>query len=416
MNDGSCYKNCQVVYEKSKIKEFDDVTRYLTGCSVSIKGTYVKTPDAKQPFEIKMEEIELLGDVSSDYVLQKKQHSLEFLRGIQHLRPRTNTFSAVFRIRSLLCFAIHEFLQKNGFLYVTPPIITANDAEGAGETFTVTTLEDNKYEEDFFGKKASLTVSGQLHIEPFIFAFDKVYSFGPTFRAENSNTTTHASEFWMIEPEIAFADLEIDMEWMSKLIKYCIKYILENAKDEMEFLNKFIDKEHNLIEKLNNIVNSEFKKLTYTEAISYLEKANKKFEFPVSWGEDLKTEHERYICEEIVKGPVFITDYPKDIKAFYMRLNDDKKTVAACDLLVPGVGEIIGGSQREEREENLLNRIKELNIPLESLNWYMDLRKYGSVVHSGFGVGLERLLMYITSVENIRDVIPYARTPKNLKY
>jgi len=306
-------------------------------------------------------------------------------------------------------------MQKNGFVFVTPPIVTANDAEGAGEAFTVTTLENAEYQEDFFGKKASLTVSGQLHIEPFALCFDKVYSFGPTFRAENSNTTTHASEFWMVEPEIAFADLQVNMEWMSKLIKYSINYILENAKDEITFLNEFIDKDRKLIERLNDVANSEFKVLTYTEAIELLEESKKVFEFPVTWGEDLKTEHERYLCEEVVKGPVFITNYPKDIKAFYMRMNNDGKTVSACDLLVPGVGEIIGGSQREERLEFLQKRMKEMDIPEEDLQWYLDLRRFGSVVHSGFGIGLERLLMYITSIENIRDVIPYARTPKNLK-
>ena len=416
LNDGSCYKNCQIVYQKEENKEFEDIAKYLTGFAIEIKGKFVKTPEAKQPFEIHLQEITLLGSCDDDYPLQKKRHSLEFLRGMPHLRPRTNTFAAAFRIRSLLCFAVHEFLQKNGFVFVTPPIITGNDAEGAGEAFTVTTLEDSKYEEDFFGKKASLTVSGQLHIEPFALAFDKVYSFGPTFRAENSNTTTHASEFWMIEPEIAFADLEEDMRWMSELIKYSINYILENAKDEMEFLNQFIDKDKNLIERLTKVANSEFKVLTYTEAIKLLEESKKKFEFPVSWGTDLKTEHERYLCEEVVKGPVFITNYPKDIKAFYMRLNDDGKTVAACDLLVPGVGEIIGGSQREERLEQLEKRMREMDIPKEDLQWYLDLRRYGSVKHAGFGVGLERLLMYITSIENIRDVIPYARTPKNLKF
>ena len=416
LNDGSCYKNCQVVYQKEQVKDFDGITKHLTGCSVSIKGKYVKTPEAKQPFEIHLQELTLLGSCSEDYLLQKKRHSLEYLRGIPHLRPRTNTFAAVFRIRSLLCFAIHEFLQKNGFVFVTPPIITGNDAEGAGEAFTVTTLENPDYEEDFFGKQASLTVSGQLHIEPFIMAFDKVYSFGPTFRAENSNTTTHASEFWMIEPEIAFADLKMDMEWMTKLVKYSIGYILENAEDEMKFLNDFIDKDKKLIERLQSVINSEFKVLTYTEAIECLEKAERQFEFSVSWGTDLKTEHERYLCEEVIKGPVYITNYPKDIKAFYMRMNDDGKTVAACDLLVPGIGEIIGGSQREERLEFLEKRLEEMDIPKEELQWYLDLRRFGSVIHSGFGIGLERLLMYITSIENIRDVIPYARTPKNLKF
>ena len=416
LNDGSCYKNVQVVYQKEEIKEFEEVAKYLTGYSIAIKGRYVETPNAKQDFEIVLEEIELLGKCDEDYPLQKKRHSLEFLRTIPHLRPRTNTFAAVFRVRSLLMFAIHEFLQKNGFVHVTPPIITGNDAEGAGESFTVTNRDDGNYEEDFFGKKASLTVSGQLHIESFALAFDKVYSFGPTFRAEDSNTTRHASEFWMVEPEIAFADLAIDMEWMEKTIKYSINYVLENAKDEMEFLNNFIDKDKKLIERLTSVVNSDFAKMTYTEAITHLEKSGRKFEFPVAWGEDLKSEHERYICEEIVKGPVFLTDYPKDIKAFYMRMNDDNKTVAACDLLVPGIGEVIGGSQREERLEYLEKRMEEMDIPKEELQWYLDLRRFGTVKHAGFGIGLERLLMYVTSIENIRDVVPYVRTPNNLKF
>jgi asparaginyl-tRNA synthetase len=348
--------------------------------------------------------------------MQKKRHSLEFMREIPHLRPRTNTFTALFRVRSVLCGAIHEFFQSNGFLYITPPLITGNDAEGAGEVFTVTTRDDGDYEKDFFGKHACLTVSGQLHVEPFALAYDKVYTFGPTFRAENSNTTTHASEFWMVEPEIAFADLEDDMAVMESMVKYCIKAVLERCPSEMKFFNDMFDNEHTLISRLQAVVDSEFKVLPYTEAIDLLLKSGRQFQYPVEWGIDMKSEHERYLCEEVVKGPVFIIDYPKDIKAFYMRMNDDGKTVAACDCLVPGVGELIGGSQREERYDLLVKRMAELGIPQEPLQWYCDLRRFGSVPHSGFGLGLERFILYLTNIGNIRDTIPYARTPKNLMF
>ena len=416
VNDGTCFDNVQVVYDMDKNPSFASASKILTGCAVEARGKFVLTPEAKQPFEIAAEEIVLVGECDSDDPLQKKRHSLEFLREIPHLRPRTNTFNALFRVRSVLCGAIHEYFQKNGFLYITPPLITGNDAEGAGEVFTVTTREDGDYEKDFFGKHACLTVSGQLHVEPFALAYDKVYTFGPTFRAENSNTTTHASEFWMVEPELAFADLEDDMACMEDMVKYCINAVLERCPAEMKFFNDMIDKEHTLIERLRHVADSEFKVMTYTEAVELLEKSGRKFQYPVKWGVDLKTEHERYICEEVVKGPVFLIDYPKDIKAFYMRINDDGKTVAACDCLVPGVGELIGGSQREERYDVLTKRMEEMNIPRENLQWYCDLRRYGSVKHSGFGLGLERFILYLTNIGNIRDAIPYARTPKNLMF
>ncbi len=356
----------------------------------------------------------LEGACDNTYPLQKKRHSFEYLREIGHLRPRSNTFNAVFRVRSVLAMAIHEFFQDQGFVYVNAPIITGNDAEGAGEVFTVTTRDDGNYEEDFFGKKANLTVSGQLQAEAFAMAFRDVYTFGPTFRAENSNTTTHASEFWMVEPEIAFADLEDDMDLIEDMIKYCIQYVLDNCPEEMKFFNQFID--NTLLERLNHVLNSEFVRMPYTEAIEHLLKAKKKFENPVSWGVDLNTEHERYLCEEVVKGPVFLIDYPKDIKAFYMRMNDDGKTVAACDLLVPAVGELVGGSQREERLEVLQNRMKEMGVHEAGLQWYLDLRRYGGCQHAGFGLGFERFIMYVTGMQNIRDVIPFARTPKNLLF
>ncbi len=413
LNDGTYFKNCQLVYN-NELKNFDEISKYLTGTSVSVLGKFVLTPDAKQPFEIQVTELKLEGECDPSYPLQKKRHSFEYLREIGHLRPRTNTFNAVFRVRSALAMAVHEFFQDQGFVYVHTPILTGNDAEGAGESFVVTTREDTNYEEDFFGKKTNLTVSGQLQAEAYALAFRDVYTFGPTFRAENSNTTTHASEFWMIEPEMAFADLEDDMNLMEDLIKSCIDYVYENCEVEMEFFNQFIDKD--LKERLNHVRNAEFKRMTYSEAIEILEKSDVKFENKVQWGVDLNTEHERYICEEIVKGPVFLTDYPKEIKAFYMRVNDDQKTVAACDLLVPRVGELIGGSQREERLDVLEDRMKELGVHKEGLEWYLDLRRYGGCKHAGFGVGFERLLMYITGVQNIRDVLPFPRTPKNLKF
>lgn len=417
LNDGTYFKNAQLVYSKDN-QEFDTYCKYGTGCAVTVMGKFVLTPENKQPFEIQVKDLVLEGSCSEDYPLQKKRHGFEFLREIAHLRPRANTFNAVFRVRSCLAMAIHEFFQSQGFVYVNSPIITGNDAEGAGEAFVVTTREDNKYEEDFFGKKASLTVSGQLNAEAFALAFRDVYTFGPTFRAENSNTVRHASEFWMIEPEIAFADLEDDMLLAEDLIKYCINYVLENCPEEMEFFNKMID--NTLMDRLTKVMNSEFKKMSYTEAIDRLvEAVSKGHEFEdknIYWGMDLQSEHERYICEKVVNGPVFLTDYPKDIKAFYMRLNDDGKTVAACDLLVPFVGELIGGSQREERYDYLTKRMKELGMKEEGLEWYLDLRRFGGCKHAGFGVGFERLVMYVTGMQNIRDVIPFARTPKNLLF
>ncbi len=416
LNDGSDFNNCQIVYEADKISNYDEVSKFLTGCSVRATGSLVITEGAKQPFEINASEIELLGDCDQSYPMQKKRHSLEFLREIPHLRPRTNTFMAVFKIRSAVSQSLHEFFRKNGFVYIHTPIITGNDAEGAGECFTVTTREDGNYQEDFFGKHACLTVSGQLHVEPFALSFGKVYTFGPTFRAENSNTPYHASEFWMIEPEMAFCDLKGDMKVMEAMLKYVISDVLENCPDELKFLNDFVAEKKDLIEKLNGVVNSDFKVITYTEAVEALIKSGEKFENPVSWGMDFNKEHEVYICEKIAKGPVFLIDFPKDIKAFYMKLNPDGKTVAACDLLVPGVGELIGGSQREENYEKLSARMDELKMERDTLEWYLDLRKYGGVVHSGFGLGLERLIMYMTGVANIRDVQAYSRTPKNLKF
>ena len=417
LNDGTYFKSAQLVYSKDN-KDFDVYSKYGTGSAITVMGRFVLTPENKQPFEIQVKEIVLEGSCSEDYPLQKKRHGFEFLREIAHLRPRTNTFSAVFRVRSVLAMAIHEFFQSQGFVYVNSPIITGNDAEGAGEAFVVTTREDNKYEEDFFGKKASLTVSGQLNAEAYALAFRDVYTFGPTFRAENSNTVRHASEFWMVEPEIAFADLDDDMLLAEDLIKFCINYVKENCKEEMEFFNKMID--NTLLERLDAVLNSDFKRMSYTEAIDKLMEAVKSgHEFEdknIYWGMDLQSEHERFICEKVVNGPVFLTDYPKDIKAFYMRLNDDGKTVAAADLLVPFVGELIGGSQREERYDYLIKRMKELNMKSEGLEWYLDLRRFGGCKHAGFGVGFERLVMYLTGMQNIRDVIPFARTPKNLLF
>ena len=412
-NDGTYFRNCQLVYN-SDSKDFMTIEKYLTGTALTVTGKFILTPDNKQPFELQLKEVILEGSCDNSYPLQKKRHSFEYLREIGHLRPRTNTFSALFRVRSVLSMAIHEFFQDQGFVYVHTPIITGNDAEGAGEVFTVTTRSDGKYDEDFFGKHASLTVSGQLQAEAFALAFRDVYTFGPTFRAENSNTARHASEFWMIEPEIAFANLEDDMNLIEDMVKSCINYVLENCPEEMKFFNAMFDK--SLLERLTKVRDSSFVRMTYTEAIKHLQDAPVKFEYPVEWGSDLMSEHERYICEKIIDGPVFLTDYPKDIKAFYMRNNDDNKTVAACDLLVPSVGELVGGSQREERLEVLQSRMQELNIDQESLQWYLDLRRYGGVKHAGFGLGFERFLMYITGITNIRDVIPFARTPKNLLF
>ena len=414
LNDGTYFRNIQLVYTK-ELADYDKVSHYLTGTALTVTGKFKVTPEAKQPFEVEVTEVKLEGECSSDYPLQKKRHSFEYLREIGHLRPRANTFNAVFRVRSVLSMAIHEFFQNLGFVYVHAPIITGNDAEGAGEVFTVTTRTDENYEEDFFGKKASLTVSGQLQAEAFALAFRDVYTFGPTFRAENSNTTTHAAEFWMIEPEIAFADLGDDMDLIEDMVKSCIEYVMDNAPEELKFFNQFVDK--TLMERLELVRTTPFVRMPYTEAIEHLKNAKVKFENnKIAWGMALNTEHDRYICEQVVKGPVFLTDYPKDIKAFYMRLNDDGKTVAACDLLVPGVGELVGGSQREERLDVLKARMAEMGVHEKGLEWYLDLRRYGGCQHAGFGLGFERFIMYITGMQNIRDVIPFARTPRNLMF
>lgn len=424
LNDGSFFKSVQVVYEEEFIKNFDEIAKAYVATALEVKGILVPTPEAKQPFEIKAREINVEATSTPDYPLQPKRHSMEFLREIAHLRPRSNTFAAVFRVRSLVAYAIHRFFQEQNFVYVHTPIITGSDCEGAGEMFKVTTLDlenlpmtaDGKvdYSQDFFGKQTSMTVSGQLEAETYALAFRKVYTFGPTFRAENSNTARHASEFWMIEPEVAFADLEDNMQLAEAMIKYIIRYVLENAPEEMQFFNSFVDK--GLIDRLESIVNADFVRITYTEAVDLLLKSGKEFKYPVEWGIDLQTEHERYITEEIFKKPVFVTDYPKEIKAFYMRLNDDNKTVAACDLLVPGVGEIIGGSQREERYDVLIDKIKEFGLNEEDYWWYLDLRKYGGVKHAGYGLGFERIIMYITGMSNIRDVLPFPRTPKTAEF
>ncbi len=412
LNDGTCFKNIQLVYDENTLN-YKELAHQNTGAAISSIGKFVLTPEAKQPFEIRVKEFEVEGSVANDYPLQKKAHSLEFLRDIAHLRPRANTFNAVFRMRNAMAMAIHEFFQERGFLYVHTPIITGNDAEGAGSTFSVVT--DDK--EPFFGKPVSLTVSGQLHVEAFALAFRDVYTFGPTFRAEHSNTTRHASEFWMIEPEIAFADLNDDMELIEDCLKHCIDVALHQCKDEIEFFNNFFDK--TLIERLHHVLNSEFKRISYTEAIDELKKAVKnghKFvNDKIEWGMDLQSEHERYITETVFNSPVFVTDYPKELKAFYMRLNDDNKTVAACDLLVPYVGELVGGSQREERYDLLKQRMEECHC-LKGLEWYLDLRKYGGCKHAGFGIGFDRLLMYVTGINNIRDVQPYPRTHEPIKY
>lgn len=413
LNDGSCFGNVQVVYYQESTKNYEAISKITLGSAIEAKGKLVCTPDSKQPFEIQAESIEVLGLSDHDYPLQKKRHSFEYMREIPHVRPRANTYYAIFRLRSVLSMAIHTFFQDRGFVYVHTPIITGNDAEGAGECFTVTTREDNKYEEDFFGKHAQLTVSGQLHVEPFALTYRNVYTFGPTFRAENSNTTRHASEFWMIEPELAFADLSDNMDCIEEMIKYCINYCLEHAPEEMAFFEKMIDKD--CIKRIKAVAASHFKRMTYTEAIEHLEKAKDQFENKnIYWGMDLQSEHERYICEKVVNGPVFLIDYPKDIKAFYMRVNEDQKTVAACDLLVPYVGELVGGSQREERYDVLVEKLKELNISQEPLQWYLDLRRFGGCKHSGFGLGFDRMLMYLSGIQNIRDVEPYPRTPRNL--
>mgnify|MGYP000559227611 FL=1 len=423
LNDGSFFKNMQIVIDE-KLENFKEVGKLPISTSLLIEGTLVATQNAKQPVEIQATKIVVEGESDNSYPLQKKRHTVEYLRTIAHLRPRSNLFSAAFRVRSVAAYAIHKFFQDRNFVYAHSPIITGSDCEGAGEMFRLTTLdlndvpktEDGKvdYSQDFFGKEANLTVSGQLNGEIMALAFRNVYTFGPTFRAENSYTGRHASEFWMIEPEIAFADLEDNMELAEDMIKYIINYVLEQCPEEMEFFNSFVDK--GLLERLNNIVNSEFTKITYTKAIELLLESGQKFEYPVEWGCDLQTEHERYITEQIFNAPVFVTDYPKEIKAFYMRMNEDGKTVRAMDLLVPGVGEIIGGSQREERYDVLLDRIHECGLNEEDYWWYLELRKYGTATHSGFGLGFERIIMYLTGISNIRDVIPFPRTPKNAEF
>jgi asparaginyl-tRNA synthetase len=423
INDGSFFKNLQVVFDKS-LDNYSEISHLNIGSALRVKGRVVETPQAKQPYEIKATEIVIEGKSTPDYPLQKKRHTFEYLRTIAHLRPRTNTFSAVFKVRSVLSYAIHRFFEERGFVYVHTPIITSSDCEGAGEMFQVTTLDMNNiprnekneidYGEDFFGKYTALTVSGQLAVEPYAMAFGKVYTFGPTFRAENSNTTRHAAEFWMIEPEIAFADLQDDMELAEDMIKYIIKYVMENAREEMDFFNSFIDK--GLYERLEDILNSEFACITYTEAIDQLLKSGHDFQYPVKWGADLQTEHERYLTEQIMKKPLFVIDYPKEIKAFYMKLNDDGKTVAAMDLLVPGVGEIIGGSQREERLDVLEKRMEEMGLEKQAYDWYLDTRRFGTAKHAGFGLGFERMLMYMTGMQNIRDVLPYPRTVNNADF
>ena len=423
VNDGSFFKNLQIVFDNT-LENFEEICKLTISSSIIVKGILVKTENAKQPFEIKAKEVKVIATSNPEYPLQKKRHTMEYLRTISHLRPRTNTFNAVFRVRSVASYAIHKFFQENNFVYVHTPIITGSDAEGAGEMFNLNTFDLNNvpktedgevdFLKDFFGKPAHLTVSGQLNVETYAFAFRNVYTFGPTFRAENSNTVKHAAEFWMIEPEICFADLKDDMDLAESMLKYVINYVLENCPEEMEFFNNFIDK--TLLERLNNVVNSEFGRISYTDAVKELEKHNDEFEYKVSWGVDLQTEHERYLSEKIFKKPVFVTDYPAEIKAFYMKLNSDGKTVAAADLLAPGIGEIIGGSQREDSLEKLQNKIKDLNMDEKDYWWYLDLRKYGSVPHSGFGLGFERLMMYITGMQNIRDVIPFPRTPKNCEF
>ena len=420
LNDGSYFNTLQIVYS-DKLSNFKEISSMNVGAAVIVRGTLTETPQAKQPFEIQAEDILIEGASAPDYPLQKKRHSMEYLREILHLRPRTNTFQAVFRVRSIIAYLIHCFFQERGFVYVHTPIITGSDCEGAGEMFKVTTLDMDDlpknddgnvdYSKDFFGKSVNLTVSGQLNVEAFAQSFRNVYTFGPTFRAENSNTTRHAAEFWMIEPEISFADLEDDMDLAEDMLKYIIKGVMEKAPEEMKFFNDFIDK--GLIERLENVANSEFGRITYTEAVKILEKHNDEFQYKVSWGVELQTEHERFLTEQIYKKPVFVTDYPKDVKAFYMKQNDDGKTVAAVDCLVPGIGEIIGGSQREDDFEKLCTRMKEMGLNAEDYKFYTDLRKYGSSRHAGFGLGFERCVMYLTGMKNIRDVLPFPRTVNN---
>ncbi len=420
VNDGTFFEPLQVVFSET-LSNFEEIQKLNVGAAVIVTGNLAPTPEAKQPFEIQAEEVVIEGTSEPDYPLQKKRHTFEYLRTISHLRPRTNTFEAVFRVRSMIAYAIHKFFQERDFVYVHTPLITGSDCEGAGEMFQVTTLDlkdvpknadgSVDYTKDFFGKPTNLTVSGQLNGETYAMAFKNIYTFGPTFRAENSNTTRHAAEFWMIEPEIAFADLEDDMILAESMLKYVIRYVMEHAPEEMDFFNSFVDK--GLLDRLNNVVNNDFARVTYTEAVELLEKHNDKFNYKVSWGVDLQTEHERYLTEQIFKRPVFVTDYPKEIKAFYMKLNEDGKTVAAVDCLVPGIGEIIGGSQREDDYDKLLARMHELGLKEEDYAFYLDLRKYGSARHAGFGLGFERCVMYLTGMSNIRDVIPFPRTVGN---
>lgn len=423
LNDGTFFKNVQIVFNDT-LNNFAEICKLTISSSIKVVGKFILTQNAKQPFEIQATSIEIESLSDSSYPLQKKKHSFEYLRTISHLRPRANTFNAVFRVRSVLAYAIHKFFQERSFVYVHTPILTGSDAEGAGEMFNVNSFElkdipktkegEVDFTQDFFGKSTHLTVSGQLNAETFAQSFCNVYTFGPTFRAENSNTVKHAAEFWMVEPEICFADLTDDMDLAEDMIKYIFQYVIDNCPEEMDFFNKFIDT--GLLERLNHVITSDFVRISYTDAIKELEKHNDEFEYKVSWGVDLQTEHERYLCENIFQKPVFVTDYPKDIKAFYMKQNPDGKTVAATDLLVPGIGEIIGGSQREEDYSKLLNRMKELDMPLDSYDWYLDLRKYGSCNHAGFGLGFERAIMYLTGMQNIRDVIPFPRTPKNCEF
>ena len=423
INDGTFFKNVQIVFT-DKLSNFEKIKKLTISSTIKVTGKVVLTENAKQPFEIQATNIEIFSMSDNSYPLQKKKHSFEYLRTIAHLRPRANTFNAVFRVRSVLAYAIHKFFQERNFVYVNTPLITGSDAEGAGEMFNVNSFDlanvpklengEPDFSKDFFGKSAHLTVSGQLNAETFAQSFCNVYTFGPTFRAENSNTVKHAAEFWMIEPEICFADLKDDMDLAEDMIKYIFQYVLDNCPEEMAFFNQFIDK--GLLDRLNNVINSDFARISYTDAVKELEKYNDKFEVKVFWGLDLQTEHERFLCEQIFKKPVFVTDYPKDIKAFYMKLNPDGKTVAAADLLVPGIGEIVSGSQREEDYDKLLTRMKELDMPIKNYEWYLDLRKYGSCNHAGFGLGFERAIMYLTGMQNIRDVIPFPRTPKNCEF
>lgn len=424
LNDGTFFETIQVVYERENTDDFEAITKLTVGSSIEVVGRLELTPERSQPFEIKAKKVTLIGGADETYPIQPKRHTREFLREVAHLRPRTNLFSAVFRVRSIAAYAIHKFFQEQHFVYVHTPIITANDGEGAGEMFKVTTLNMDKlprkedgtidYTKDFFGKEANLTVTGQLEGEAYAMAFRNIYTFGPTFRAENSNTMTHASEFWMIEPEIAFADIFDNMALIEDMVKYVVAYVLKEAKEEMEFFDKFVEK--GLLTKLNDLLHSKFNRVTHEDAINILLNANVKFENKPAQGRDLAKEHEKFLTEKHFKSPVFVTDWPKDIKAFYMRLNDDGKTVAAVDLLVPGSGELVGGSQREERIDLLLKRMEEMHVPLHDLDWYVDLRRYGGAKHAGFGLGFERFLIYLTGVENIRDVIPFPRTPKNILF